>query len=860
MKPRVRELRDSLRPVQRQAEVGNTMSLMPDSPAPHSPVPSSGGQELDAAVRNDMEERFSFDFSNVRIHANSQAHQSAQSLSAHAYTLGSDIVFNQGQYQPSTASGQRLLAHELAHVVQQQGSPQVQTSLEVSTPGDASELEAERAADAVMNHQAPMLTPVARASVQRFSQGDGTEGHSGHAYMTEQALQGMGLDKDEARQGRFGNWERDLSQALNPGVRAILMEGPAWHGLNIVAIKDFGRGINLEEFGTYDPVEHMDNPTGLRAGDVFQQGGFSADRNAVNHNPDQYLNATPAGGDDQGYAMVDSRYESTPTGTTVIDDAVAAFRVDETGIPTYMNTSKEWLKRTLRGSATLGRQGDGGRGPREFSSGIHTMQDYYAHSNFCEIAINRLIQTGGLEVMDDQHQMQTLAANQSLDTFVHGNDANGNPVADNLSIAGAGGDRREVMTTGSFNLTDTAASILGEVKDTLVEANPFKSKEKGPSALVQAALDYIDMTDPTSFNRTGETLSNLVRPVTSTIAAMGNFGANVVSDAGGVAGGMAGAPMQVGGGILRGMSAVNGWLGGDNDYFDDSARDVEGVGNAVSGSISGVADAGAEQLREVTGLLDAYAVQLQSREHILSEVYAWVSGIDLLQPIKTAARAIPVIGERVATAIEELQTEIHETIESVLGDAYDWAVTQSLSAIDHVIELLRGATNVEQQKIAGAGTSFMDLVARKLGGVGDLYQDGQPQAGIAPQAYSPPSHTEIAKDHSDRTQHDHGDDHEAHEHMSSWLNPIAEALATQATRAIGQKVADGWNIVDSGGNLTESTLNAIDTEVDVWFQHPNDCQPIWDSLIRAQIGDVRVGAQLLEQLSRRHPTSPQTGP
>ena len=96
--------------------------------------------------------------------------------------------------------------------------------------------------------------------------------------------------------------------------------------------------------------------------------------------------------------------------------------------------------------------------------------------------------------------------------------------------------------------------------------------------------------------------------------------------------------------------------------------------------------------------------------------------------------------------------------------------------------------------------------------------------------------------------------------MSSWLNPIAEALATQATRAIGQKVADGWNIVDSGGNLTESTLNAIDTEVDVWFQHPNDCQPIWDSLIRAQIGDVRVGAQLLEQLSRRHPTSPQTGP
>ncbi len=824
-----------------------------------SPVPSSSGQPLESAVLGDMEQRFGFDFSQVRIHSDNEAQQSAQSLSAHAFTIGSDIVFNRGQYQPDTPGGQRLLAHELAHVVQQQGNPQVQTSLEVSSPSDSSELEAERAADAVMNHQNPVLTP-APASVQRFAQGDGEKEHGGHAYMTEQALQNMGLDKDQARQGRFGNWERDLSQALTPGVRSILMEGPAFHALNIIAIKDFGRGINLAEFGTYDPVEHMDNPSGLRASDVFQQGEFSQDRNAVNQNPDQFQNATPAGTASQGYATTDSRYINTPTGTIVLQDGVApAFNVDESGLPTYMNTSKEWLKRTLRGSASLGRQGEGGRGPREFSSGIHTMQDYYAHSNFCEIAINILIRNGGLQVMNDQNQLQTLNQDQSLDTMVHGNDANGNPVADNLQITGANGQRRDVMTTGSFNLTDTAASILGEVKDKLVEANPFKSKAKGPSALTKAALDYIDMTEPTSFNRTGQMLSSLVRPVTSTIATIGSFEADLVSGAGHAAGGIASAPMQTGGGILRGMSTVNGWLGGDSDYFDGAARRVEGVGDQVSGAVSGIADAGADKIREVTGWLDNYAISLQSREHILSEVYAWASGIDLLKPIKDMARAIPIVGERVAKAIESLQQQIHETIERELGAAYDAAVTKSVAAIDHAIEVLKQKTNVEQQKTAGAGTTFMDGVARTLGGVGDLYQNGQPQAGIAPTGYTPPSHTQIAKDHSDRDQHDHGDQ-ETHHHISAWLNPIAEALATQASTAIGQKVALGWDVVDRGGSISAATLNEIDHEVDEWFKHPSDCQPKWKDFITGQLREVRIGAELLEQLANRRPATPRSNP
>ena len=80
------------------------------------------GEPLDAALREDMEARFGQSFGQVRIHAGPEAARSALALNAHAYTLGSDIAFAPGRYAPHSGAGRRLLAHELAHVVQQQRS------------------------------------------------------------------------------------------------------------------------------------------------------------------------------------------------------------------------------------------------------------------------------------------------------------------------------------------------------------------------------------------------------------------------------------------------------------------------------------------------------------------------------------------------------------------------------------------------------------------------------------------------------------------------------------------------------------------------------------------------------------------
>jgi hypothetical protein len=88
-------------------------------PAAVHDVLRSSGLPLDRTVRADLEPRFGHDFSRVRVHTGALADQSARDLNANAYTVGRHIVFAARQYAPGTATGRRLLSHELAHVVQQ---------------------------------------------------------------------------------------------------------------------------------------------------------------------------------------------------------------------------------------------------------------------------------------------------------------------------------------------------------------------------------------------------------------------------------------------------------------------------------------------------------------------------------------------------------------------------------------------------------------------------------------------------------------------------------------------------------------------------------------------------------------------
>lgn len=83
------------------------------------------GRPLDDTTRQPMETKFGRDFSQVRIHTDDRAAASAQSINARAYALGSHVVFDSGEYAPQSSKGQRLLAHELAHVAQSAGVSRV---------------------------------------------------------------------------------------------------------------------------------------------------------------------------------------------------------------------------------------------------------------------------------------------------------------------------------------------------------------------------------------------------------------------------------------------------------------------------------------------------------------------------------------------------------------------------------------------------------------------------------------------------------------------------------------------------------------------------------------------------------------
>ena len=104
-----------------QRDARDSDAAAQDAPASVDRALASSCRPLDAPLRHDMEQRFGHDFSRVRVHADSAAQQSARDVNAKAYTVGQDIAFGAGQFAPATQAGQRLLAHELTHVVQQSG-------------------------------------------------------------------------------------------------------------------------------------------------------------------------------------------------------------------------------------------------------------------------------------------------------------------------------------------------------------------------------------------------------------------------------------------------------------------------------------------------------------------------------------------------------------------------------------------------------------------------------------------------------------------------------------------------------------------------------------------------------------------
>lgn len=183
--------------LQRAAGNGGVTQLLEEERSPVHDVISSGGRPLEPEVRADMEGRLGHDFGDVRVHDDSAAHDSAKAVNAHAYTVGSNVVFQRDKYDPSSADGKTMLAHELTHVVQQRSGPVEGTSapggIKVSDPSDRFEREAAANAERVMSAPAPTAAPA--AAVQRHADGAAVQREGGGE--EEEEVQGAFVQRAE---------------------------------------------------------------------------------------------------------------------------------------------------------------------------------------------------------------------------------------------------------------------------------------------------------------------------------------------------------------------------------------------------------------------------------------------------------------------------------------------------------------------------------------------------------------------------------------------------------------------------------------------------------------------------------------
>jgi hypothetical protein len=159
-------------------------------------VLTSPGASLDPGIKTEMGQRFRFNFDQVKVHQDAGAAASAEQLQARAYTTEGHMVFGAGKYQPQLPEGRRLIAHELAHVVQQSQYPHLPEGT-ISQPGDPAEKEAARIADTVTSGHSLEMPPrlsAPSAQVMRDT-GDDTATAAPPAAATTPAIPTFGTAK-----------------------------------------------------------------------------------------------------------------------------------------------------------------------------------------------------------------------------------------------------------------------------------------------------------------------------------------------------------------------------------------------------------------------------------------------------------------------------------------------------------------------------------------------------------------------------------------------------------------------------------------------------------------------------------------
>lgn len=390
-----------------------------------APAPSTGRSLPDGPVARSL----------GALAAGVRVHEGVEGLGrATAVTEGTDIMLAPSAPAPGTAAGDLLLAHEAAHVRQQaagaRGGPTVSRER-------AEQLADDAAVAAVAGR--PVHDVGAYAGEQAF------EAPIHQATLTA-AMERHGFTDDEQEQAYFANWCRDVSQAFIPLASGTIGMSATMGILQIVSQWKFGHSVTPDQMRAYDPRHHIDNPAGQTDRDLAQRPGQEI--RLPGYGPDD-----PAGVLDSGQDVYDLRPEAMAD----------AFRVGADGVPEYINRSREYIVEELDAAVDAGRTGPG---LFHMGNASHTLEDLFAHSNWVEMAVGKLIGDGAVNL--------TVGAQQEVDQ----RRAQGMPPIENFApdIRDAAGDVRPVLQTGTFSGGsaghDTIISLKAEVTN-IISRSPF---------------------------------------------------------------------------------------------------------------------------------------------------------------------------------------------------------------------------------------------------------------------------------------------------------------------------------------------------------------------------------------------------
>lgn len=348
---------------------------------------SSAGQPLPGELRDRFEGSLGVDLSSVRIHTGADSARASKALGARAYTMGQDIHFNQGQYDPVDPFGVHLLAHEVAHTVQQAGSAaSVQEKLEVSAPGDSLEREADRAADAMVAGEAAAVSAAAAISrqvIQREPEGQPADKGGDKSDEKDESE----ADKEWAKEAR--TTIRSLETAVS--VIGALLDTSCnlaigqYQAVNITlsnfenkykaALQEFAQGVNDASAATEANRKAFDMVLDMALGSAAPvlAGGISAASGVlgkIQTTAGFFVNGAPAGAKPAEAPTGDPTAPGAGAGidwSGFVDQILQSYQSsvqsnsELRGIGTSLDKHEAFLSSVIEGSVTNGRESAGGK-------------------------------------------------------------------------------------------------------------------------------------------------------------------------------------------------------------------------------------------------------------------------------------------------------------------------------------------------------------------------------------------------------------------------------------------------------------------------------------------------------------------